>query len=92
MLQKYRATEDYASLQLLAGRLKTGMSRKQTEALLRSPGHSPTDGVYMYSSDRKEFLAEARAEMRVYLVLYFTDSEDKVTDKLQEWGFEPLGE
>lgn len=90
--RRYQESGDYASLQLLAGHLKKGMSRKQTAALLGDSGYAPTDGQYMYGTDRQEFVEEDGVDMHIYLVLSFRDSENKVTKGLQDWGFAPLGE
>jgi hypothetical protein len=91
-LRKYLASADYASLQVLAGHLKEGMSREQTEALLGPPDDEPSKGVYRYGSDRKEFVKEAGGDMFVCLVLRFRDSKGNVTNGLLDWGFAPHGE
>ncbi len=90
--QKYQASGDYASLQMLADHLKKGMSREQTEALLGPPGDTNSEGVYLYGSDRKEFVAENGSNMHVVLVLNFKDLKGSVANELQRWGFEQLGE
>jgi hypothetical protein len=77
---------------MLAHQLKKGMSPGQVEALLGAPDLSPTKGVYEYSSDRKELVKEAGGEMNVFLVAKFLDARSKVTNKLESWGFTPLGE
>jgi hypothetical protein len=47
----YKSRRDAASLLILFGRLRVGISRKEVERLLGKPSYSPIEGQYYYGSD-----------------------------------------
>jgi hypothetical protein len=78
---KYQADKDHQSLELLSAHLRQGMSQKEVERLLGPPDYSPTDGQYFYQSNRRN---------QILVVDYRVG--DAVTDRLQHFDFETMGE
>src|SRR5207245_1238273 len=80
-IAKYRQNRDYQSLQVIERNLHEGMPRADVERLLGPPDYSPTDGQYVYSSNQHS---------RVLVVDYRRG--DDVTDRLQRFDLEEMGE
>lgn len=89
--RSYQQRRDYASLHVIADQLSKGMSQQKVESLLGPPDYSPTSGVFLYSSDRREFSKDAGRELPVGLILEFRVS-GKTTDSLQSWSLGVIGE
>jgi hypothetical protein len=65
---------------------------QKVEALLGEPDYSPSEGIYYFSSDRREYSKEAERELTIGLVVEFRDSDGKVTGRVESWRLGPIGE
>jgi hypothetical protein len=90
--QSYQQRRDYASLKLLSAHLKKGMSLAQVESLLGPADYSPSEGIYYYSSDKREFVKEFGRDTTVGAVLEFRNSNGTVTHRLESWTLMPIAE
>jgi len=89
----YKSKRDYASLVTIHGHLANGMPRADVERLLGEPDYSPTEGQYYYSSDRKEASGGGdRPPATLGLVVDYRDANDLVTNQLQRFALEAIGE
>jgi outer membrane protein assembly factor BamE (lipoprotein component of BamABCDE complex) len=77
----YKRNHDHASLQVIHKYLRSGMTRREVEALLGAPDYSPTDGQYYYQSSERD---------QTLVVDY--RREDEVTDRLQSFDLGTIGE
>ena len=80
----YRAKRDFASLSVLHGQLRRGMSRADVERLLGPPDYSPNPGEDFYSTEKKERPSggDDAAPATVGLLLDYRDKDGNVTDRL----------
>jgi outer membrane protein assembly factor BamE (lipoprotein component of BamABCDE complex) len=89
----YKRNRDFVSLEKITHRLRKGMTLAQVQDLLGPEDSSPTDGVYIYSSDRRQFLKDIGREATVVLIVEFRiENGAKETSKLQSWEIMPIGE
>lgn len=89
--RSYKANRDYASLEMIFGRLSPGMDRSEVERLLGEPDYSPTDGQFYYSSDRRD-TDENPDGSPVGLVVDYRDGDGAVTDTVRDVWIGSIGE
>jgi hypothetical protein len=89
---KYREQRDYASLEIVVGNLSQGMDRKRVETLLGEADYSPTKGLYYYSSSKREHDPAQGRDVSVGLVVDYRDKDGKVTEALQQFAIQKIGE
>jgi len=94
---QYRETKSYSSLESISKQLRKGMARTEIEALLGKGNWYPNDLV-VYFSDKQEVTKNnpAREDDDVLgnwvLFLDFKDVNGRMTERLQSWNLELIGE
>ncbi len=91
---RYKQRKDYASLLILSESLKQGMEQKEVIALLGKPEYSPLEGLFYYSSDRRERVRQGKEEVDVVLglIVDYRDGQGRVTKQLQGFELGRIGE
>lgn len=90
--ERYNATRDVDSLELLSKTIEQGMSREQVESLVGEPDHVPVEGQAVYASNKRVPLGDTGLTGVVALILSYTDVEFVVRDTVQSISFKPIGE
>ena len=87
----YKESGSYESLEFIVKSLKDGVSQKEVESLLGEPDHSPIEGLYYYSSNKRIHLKESGQEHTIGAVLDYRNS-GQPTNRLQHYNLGPIGE
>jgi len=90
--RSYRSNHDYASLKTIADHLVKGMSKQEVEKLLGLPEEGPSSGIFIYWSDRDEYMEEVNRKVNVALVVYYFPLMGEVTSTLDRWHLGPISE
>lgn len=90
--EQYKKEKTYASLEVIYNNLSKGMPRQDVLRLLGEPDYSPTEGQYYYSSDKKALDEGQEKQVTVGLVVDYRNDEDEITESLQGFSMESMGE
>jgi hypothetical protein len=89
--RSYKANADFASLKVLSGYLHVGMKYSHVVQLFGPENHSPTFGIYYWTSDREEIDHESGRRVMVGLTVTFsTIGKDRDPDVVKSWAIGPL--
>ena len=88
--ERYRATRDASSLEVICGALRSGMTRSEVEGWVGEPAYSPVPGQDYYASDRRS--PEGIYGLVVEYRRLERDGSVTETDRLQEFRCEAIGE
>lgn len=96
-LQKYSATykakRDYKSLKILTQKaLFIGLIKEKVVEILGEPDYSPTEGLYYYSSDKKNTKGVTKGLVLDYRKYNTATGDSELTGRLQSISLMFIGE
>jgi len=88
----YKQNVSYKSLSIITNHLSEGMRKSEVEKLLGDADYSPTDGLFYYSSDKREISEISGRKTIIGLVIDYRNSKGEVTEELQNFKLGFIGE